>query len=398
MLDKVLEVKLIKLAPDYNCDGGNSSSSSNNSVKQVIEVSVIRSRLMSSVFFRNLLADCSASVNDGREDNTVIFPPQYNDTFDAYVRYLQFFHIEVKPFKRCLQLCHFLEDKDYFLLLVNELLLNWSVHNNDDPVSKCGSFDPHKTRIDITDLSNDLREEIYLRTPYQLLPEQLIMSGDFFDKWLKRNKNRDFDIYSHIYDSRRYGHHIYVISDKLHSITSKYSNSTTMYDLHGVERQWYASGKIHYVWPRRYNKPDGIFSSYYNSQDDEEQKLASEETYCNGKKHGISKYWYVDGTLGRESNYNHGSLHGITKAWWSNGQLKFQHNYCCGSEDGWQEGYYETGIKKYQIHYNLRRRFETSFYDKDGNLITKAKRSERKMWECEWRILFVCLDVILDLR
>ncbi len=48
--------------------------------------------------------------------------------------------------------------------------------------------------------------------------------------------------------------------------------------------------------------------------------MNSESTYVNGRKNGISRYWYVNGQLKSECTYDNGDNEtGISRHWYENG-------------------------------------------------------------------------------
>jgi len=65
---------------------------------------------------------------------------------------------------------------------------------------------------------------------------------------------------------------------------------------------WYC-----FSFPESYT---GVFKSY-----DEDGRLMEKTDYYNGKKHGESSHWYVNGNLNRISRYVLGEKHGIQIVW-----------------------------------------------------------------------------------
>jgi antitoxin component YwqK of YwqJK toxin-antitoxin module len=55
-----------------------------------------------------------------------------------------------------------------------------------------------------------------------------------------------------------------------------------------------------------------------------------------GKRHGVRRDWYADGTLKHEYAYRDGKPHGVTRAWYDDGTLRYECTYKDGkliSED-----------------------------------------------------------------
>ncbi len=65
--------------------------------------------------------------------------------------------------------------------------------------------------------------------------------------------------------------------------------------------------------------------------------------YKNGKRHGLYRKWFKDGTLSFEANYDNGLQHGIAKSWWKNGNLRSEANYNNGIVNGIQKQWYKSG-------------------------------------------------------
>jgi antitoxin component YwqK of YwqJK toxin-antitoxin module len=65
--------------------------------------------------------------------------------------------------------------------------------------------------------------------------------------------------------------------------------------------------------------------------------------YENGKRQGLYKKWFPNGTLSFEASYDNGLQHGIAKSWWKNGELRSISNYNTGIVNGVQKQWYKSG-------------------------------------------------------
>ena len=74
-------------------------------------------------------------------------------------------------------------------------------------------------------------------------------------------------------------------------------------------------------------------------------------TYPNGIKHGISQYWYGDGTLADEFTYVNGLRHGISRRWFPNGVLLNEFNYLFGKAHGLCQRWYISGIQRDKVYF-----------------------------------------------
>ena len=65
--------------------------------------------------------------------------------------------------------------------------------------------------------------------------------------------------------------------------------------------------------------------------------------YFDGKKDGLYKKWFGDGTLSFEANYQNGKQDGTSKTWWRSGKLRSESNYENGVVQGVQKQWYKSG-------------------------------------------------------
>ncbi len=72
--------------------------------------------------------------------------------------------------------------------------------------------------------------------------------------------------------------------------------------------------------------------------------LVESERFVNGKRHGLLKKWYPDGTQSYQAHYQDGLLHGAGNSWWPNGQMRTASNYVDGVTHGKQKQWYRSGV------------------------------------------------------
>ena len=76
----------------------------------------------------------------------------------------------------------------------------------------------------------------------------------------------------------------------------------------------------------------------------EDGKLKDETMYKNGKREGLSKYYYQNGKLAVEQNFNNdGNIEGIRKDYWENGNIQEECLYKNGLREGILKEYDEKG-------------------------------------------------------
>ena len=72
-------------------------------------------------------------------------------------------------------------------------------------------------------------------------------------------------------------------------------------------------------------------------------KVAEKRPYHLGKKHGVHKGWYSDGTLRFHFQFNHGLAVGKQQRWHMSGMLSSTTNYKDGKMRGLQQGRLKNG-------------------------------------------------------
>ena len=71
-----------------------------------------------------------------------------------------------------------------------------------------------------------------------------------------------------------------------------------------------------------------------------------------GKKHGLWKAWYKDGTKWSEGNFQHDMNHGRHTVWHENGQKFYEGNYIVGQRTGIWTFWAEDGRLLKELNYN----------------------------------------------
>ncbi len=74
---------------------------------------------------------------------------------------------------------------------------------------------------------------------------------------------------------------------------------------------------------------------------DIQRKSATE--YLKGKKHGISKAWYPDGTRAEVRYYKAGRKAGVHTGWWPSGNLRFSYTFSDAVYHGDVREWYDSG-------------------------------------------------------
>ena len=101
--------------------------------------------------------------------------------------------------------------------------------------------------------------------------------------------------------------------------------------------------------------------------DNENPKL--EVTYLKGKKHGIYRTYYEDGTLHQEKFYKNGKQDGVYKAFDENGVLYFEITYQDDKQHGFDKIYNKYGMLLFCDTYNEGFRVNRKTYDERGKVV-----------------------------
>ena len=113
-----------------------------------------------------------------------------------------------------------------------------------------------------------------------------------------------------------------------------------MYGLqHGKYTQWHEStGNKEFEANFYQGKRDGITTFWYPSG-----KLKSQTSYKAGTQHGLANFWYESGQMKSESIWHAGQKFGIRTDWYPNGQKKSEVNYANNKLDGPGTHWYQNG-------------------------------------------------------
>lgn len=80
-------------------------------------------------------------------------------------------------------------------------------------------------------------------------------------------------------------------------------------------------------------------------------QTTSKVPFKDGKKSGLAKQYYPDGSIWKESNYKDGTLHGIAKVFERDGSIKRMVEYKNGKKDGSYIKYFKSGNPKMEAAY-----------------------------------------------
>lgn len=153
------------------------------------------------------------------------------------------------------------------------------------------------------------------------------------------------------------------------------------------------SEKINYIDGKK-NGYYYSFSYFKNKYDSIVGYLKSRELYLNNRKHGISEYYYKNGSIRRVVNYLEGKKNGFTREYNQDGVLTLIIDYREGREVDrniinqykdslkhgvWQEFYPNGKIKKEENYKNGILSGIVKFYDISGELINAYRYDEGEL-------------------
>lgn len=198
-------------------------------------LSVARSRLTNSKLISNLL-----------EMMTVDIVPLTNfprRAVDHYLSYTVDGNITDEDLACYLRFCHAIEDPIYFQHLLSLLHQRWWT------ISVAEMFQT---------LHEDLKYEISLHTPLQLLPDIMWYDDNFIGAWLTINQDKTFTIEGKLYSCRV---ETFASSGKLASLDLLVDGR-----LHGPYFQWYDNGSRHWFKNYSHGLENGLVIEYYPNQ------------------------------------------------------------------------------------------------------------------------------------
>ena len=253
---------------------------------------------------------------------------------------------------------------------------------------------------------------IYLHTPYQYVPDNVMAKQTFFDEWIQTNKHKDIVInhncnnkctLTHTSQCSSFGkrvtHYINVkyYGDREEDEEERYKEKGKEEDK-GEDEEGDEYGKqIKQLDIYQYvvtNDDETIYQysqSWYKVNEAQEQEgqqerqnrrghvqhqnyfvngqhhgvqlghhengqLAYKLNYSNGKEHGTYEAWYANDT-GQNCqpmssyNYVNGKLHGLQQTWYESGQINNQDNYINHVQHGLQLSWYDNGTPMYKNYY-----------------------------------------------
>ena len=253
---------------------------------------------------------------------------------------------------------------------------------------------------------------IYLHTPYQYVPDNIMTKQTFFDEWIQTNQHTNIVIRhkcnnkcnpTYTLQCSSFGKHV------THYIDVKYygerdDDEEGRGDEGGVEEDEDDEGGKQikqlnvYQHVVTFNVKDEAIYQYcqfwYRIKEEQGQQheghnrrglIQYQNYFVNGQHHGVQFAYHENGQLAYKINYSNGKEHGIQELWYENDtgqgcQLTYRHNYVDGQLHGLQETWYENGqIESRNHHTNgVQHGVQLSWYN-NGKLLYK-NHYENGVW------------------
>ena len=103
---------------------------------------------------------------------------------------------------------------------------------------------------------------------------------------------------------------------------------------------YYKNGEIKTFVIFKNGKRNGVYKSYY-----EDGTILLESMYINGVQEGFEKCYYNNGKIKEENNFKNGERNGVCKTYSKDGQLLLEITYRAGLRNGQYIEYYEENEK-----------------------------------------------------
>jgi len=221
----------------------------------------------------------------------------------------------------CLKVYSVTGDMNYFNFLVGQLHEFWSILS---PIL----FDRTNYQVD-----SDIKRDLFLHCPHELLPDNYLNNKIFFKQWLSINNDNPISIDG---GSQTF---TYKSSDKT---SNKIFNSTcknNYADYNIVSRSIVDTSNNSLLTDTLF---DGI-SQYKSTYENEQKNYVNEQSYINGNSNGPSNVYNLrTGKLFTHSYYINNKLEGLNVDYFDDGHISLEEHYHNGIVDGVIKSYYDN--------------------------------------------------------
>lgn len=285
---------------------------------------------------------------------TVIVPTAYLSVVGNYINFLHGKASSITVANKladCLLMNHYFADIDYADFLIQQLYQTqplWSrlfsevVKRLTDSIDAMNS---NGTGYDSLTLDNVLRD-IWLRTPFNLIADDIKFQVDFLHDWLKLQQQlyQQPNVNNGVIKKRltvdKVDYDITIDSNN-HNFTVAYTIPNDISD--GSDSSTVNSRRVDSATSNNLVVAGDRVEVDYLYHDN--FTLRQEAMAVNGcSPHGVFRSWYEEGVLAQQTNYLMGSRHGSNKLWYRNGKLKLLEHYHNDELEGDSISYHADGV------------------------------------------------------
>lgn len=138
----------------------------------------------------------------------------------------------------------------------------------------------------------------------------------------------------------------------------------------GEYTAYYPNGQIHIIASYKEDKLEGDYCSYNKDAVVTRPHGTCKYSchYVDGKRHGLARWWYNDGTLQEESEYDMGTIEGSSREYYEGGGLKAEYTYSYSQKEGPYKCYYKSGALQEEGFYKQQTKASYKSYYEGGKL------------------------------
>jgi len=176
---------------------------------------------------------------------------------------------------------------------------------------------------------------------------------------------------------------------EVHFVDGKEDGIATTYYKRNDEKKFDANpGKVMAITEHKMGVPNGTWKYYYETQVDEKDKLAWENTYKEGKKDGEWKYYFENGIEKKIENWKEDKKNGVFIEFFANGKKKTEINYKDDKMHGDYKMYFDDETPFIEKKYvEGKQDGEEISYHKNAQ-IASIKRYKMGVEEGTWRTYY----------
>jgi len=247
---------------------------------------------LSPLLLSSIVNSDTLTIDDNNNTANLQVPDKYLPMFQHYNNYLLCEDViinDVDELSLCIELATYYEDQQFLSLLMTKVYNIWNEFYPRIPYDR----------------------EVFLRVPFEFVPDWLMDQKPFFKQWLKINENKTITLNG---------------NETYHTIVEYYGPE----NLHNHDC-----------------KPNCECKTWV-------YKLEAYHT-INGRKvgYGVAKQWYENGQLIRQYQYDSYVKDGLQQWWHDNGTIRGVYGYKDRKKHGLHAEYHECGTAIFKEMYDM---------------------------------------------